>query len=215
MNTAENRPLDDNNKEDIFSRVGHLTRLLRDSIANLGLDRAIMDVAEVIPDTRDRLNYVVGKTSQAAECALTCVEIARPLQDELSTQANGLKSRWDDWFEHPVELTDARKLVDDTRQFLSDTPDIASKTNSQLMQIMMAQDFQDLTGQVIQNMMQLIETVERELVQVLLENMPEMVLQVREENAPTLKNGPQINPNVTGVVASQDQVDDLLESLGF
>lgn len=199
--------------KDIFSRIGHLTRLLRDSLTNLGLDRAIMDAAEAIPDARDRLCYVVGKTSQAAECALTCVENARPLQDELDARSKALTERWDAWFANPIELPMAKDLVNDTRQFLADTPKLASETNDQLMQIMMAQDFQDLTGQVIQRMMSLIENVEKELIQVLLENMPERQEEVIESQ--NLKNGPQIDQSKAGVVASQDQVDDLLESLGF
>ncbi|MFV0265131.1 MAG: protein phosphatase CheZ [Kluyvera sp.] len=199
--------------KDIFSRIGHLTRLLRDSLTNLGLDRAIMDAAEAIPDARDRLCYVVGKTSQAAECALTCVENARPLQDELDARSKALTERWDAWFANPIELPMAKDLVNDTRQFLADTPKLASETNDQLMQIMMAQDFQDLTGQVIQRMMSLIENVEKELIQVLLENIPERQEEVVESQ--NLKNGPQIDQSKVGVVASQDQVDDLLESLGF
>jgi len=202
------------NFSDIFSRIGQLTRLLRDSMSNLGLDRAIMEAAEAIPDARDRLSYVVGKTSQAADCALTCVEVARPLQDALSEQATSLTERWDMWFADPIELPMARELVTDTRQFLKTTPDIATKTNEQLMQIMMAQDFQDLTGQVIQRMMHLIESIEKELVHVLVENMPEAQA-LRAESPDLLKNGPQIDPAKTGIVATQDQVDDLLESLGF
>ncbi|CAM3883938.1 protein phosphatase CheZ [Rahnella bruchi] len=213
MNTTQNQQSADNFRE-IFSRIGQLTRLLRDSVANLGLDRAIMDVAEAIPDTRDRLNYVVGKTSQAADRALTCVEIARPLQDGLSEQSTELKTRWDAWFAEPVELSQARELVADTREFLDTAPKIASQTNQQLMEIMMAQDFQDLTGQVIQNMMKLIENVEHELIQVLVENMPGAQSLVAAPSE-SLKNGPQINQSVAGVVASQDQVDDLLETLGF
>lgn len=202
------------NFKNIFSRIGHLTRLLRDTLVNLGLDRAIMDAAEAIPDARERLNYVVGKTSQAADRVLTSVELTRPLQDELNEKAAGLSARWDEWFASPVEMPVARELVIDTRQFLQQAPEIARETNNQLMEIMMAQDFQDLTGQVIQRMMTLIEVIEKELVQVLVENMPE------ENTAPVdptdhLKNGPQIDQNRTDVVATQDQVDDLLESLGF
>lgn len=202
------------NFKDIFSRIGSLTRLLRDSMTNLGLDRAIMEAAEAIPDARDRLNYVVGKTSEAADIALTSVEIARPLQDSLCQQSTALTQRWDLWFEQPREMPFARELVTETRQFLQDVPDIAGQTNAQLMQIMMAQDFQDLTGQVIKRMMELIESIERELVQVLVENMPEIH---PAETMPkeSLKNGPQINQAQSGTVASQDQVDDLLESLGF
>ncbi|EPZ8122849.1 protein phosphatase CheZ [Yersinia enterocolitica] len=214
MNTIPNQ-VSAQSVKDIFSRIGHLTRLLRDSMANLGLDRAIMDVAEAIPDARDRLSYVVGKTSQAADRALTCVEIARPLQDDLSDKANELKERWDAWFENPIDLPMARDLVTDTREFLSDTPKIASKTNEQLMEIMMAQDFQDLTGQVIQNMMRLIESIENELIQVLVENMPGGTAPATDEKTDNLKNGPQINQSASGIVATQDQVDDLLETLGF
>ncbi|QLA70376.1 protein phosphatase CheZ [Enterobacter pasteurii] len=202
------------NFQSIFSRIGHLTRLLRDSLVNLGLDQAIMDAADAIPDARDRLNYVVGKTSQAADRALTCVELARPLQDELSEKARLLSCRWDEWFEEPVELPVARELVTDTREFLKRSPEIARDTNEQLMEIMMAQDFQDLTGQVIQRMMLLIEIIEKELIQVLVENMPDTDV-VATRNLDNLKNGPQIDQSKAGVVGSQDQVDDLLESLGF
>ncbi|AUX91728.1 protein phosphatase CheZ [Mixta gaviniae] len=198
----------------IFSQIGQLARQLRVSLNNLSLDRAIMDVAEAIPDARDRLSYVVNKTSQAADRVLTCVEVARPLQDELNATADQLTARWDDWFAEPVELPIARELVNDTRQFLRQTPAIAQQTNQQLMEIMMAQDFQDLTGQVIKKMMDLIAEIEHGLIQVLVENMPEKPIAAAEDRD-SLKNGPQLDHTKAGVVASQDQVDDLLESLGF
>ena len=198
----------------IFSQIGHLTRQLRDSLNNLSLDRAIMDVAEVMPDARDRLNYVVDKTSQAADRVLTCVEIARPLQDSLESTAGGLAERWDEWFENPVELTIARELVIDTRQFLKQTPDLVQQTNQQLLEIMMAQDFQDLTGQVLKKMMDMIAQIEQGLIQMLVDNMPDKP-QTEANELDSLKNGPQLDHNKAGVMASQDQVDDLLESLGF
>lgn len=202
------------NTRDLFLRIGQLTRLLRNSMANLGLEQAIMEVADAIPNTRDRLNYVVGKTSQAADRALTSVEAARPLQEKLSTSAKELSVRWDAWFDSPVELEEARELVRDTRSYLQHVPDIARQTNAQLTEIMMAQDFQDLTGQVLQNLMQVIETVERELISVLVESMGETETHhVPEDNG--LKNGPQIDATAEGIAASQEQVDDLLESLGF
>lgn len=207
-------PQSTENFQSIFSRIGQLTRLLRDSLTNLGLDRAIMDAAEAIPDARDRLNYIVSKTSQAADRALNCVEIARPLQNDLSDKAAALTTRWDEWFDEPVEMPVAKELVVDTRAFLALAPTIAIQTNEQLIEIMMAQDFQDLTGQVIQRMMKLIEALEKELIQVLVENMPDANA-VPVDAIDDLKNGPQIDQKKVGVVASQDQVDDLLESLGF
>ncbi|HBZ14784.1 protein phosphatase CheZ [Pantoea sp. BRR-3P] len=202
------------NTKDLFLRIGQLTRLLRNSMANLGLEQAIMEVADAFPNTRDRLNYVVGKTSQAADRALTSVEVARPLQDTLSENATQLSARWDAWFANPQPLDDARELVKATRGYLQQVPELTQLTNRQLTEIMMAQDFQDLTGQVLQSLMHVIETVEKELINVLVENMGE-----REAVAPpemeNLKNGPQIDAMAEGIATSQDQVDDLLESLGF
>lgn len=213
MDMHSDRPEVDNFKT-IFSRIGHLTRQLRNSMVSLGLDRAIMDAAEAIPDTRERLNYIVSKTSQAADRALTSVEAARPLQDRLHQQAVQLSARWDAWFAEPVELPIARELVGDTRDFLREVPTLTSRTSAELTEIMMAQDFQDLTGQVINRMMALIENIEKELIQVLVENMPGMVSEA-DEGQQSLKNGPPIRHNQAGVVATQDQVDDLLADLGF
>ncbi|KGT93421.1 chemotaxis protein CheZ [Erwinia typographi] len=213
MGMTEKKKSDDHIK-DIFSRIGGLTRLLRNSMSSLGLDRAIMEAAEAIPDTRARLNYVVGKTSEAADRALTCVEVARPLQGELTEKSQALTVRWDKLLGEATEVPEARELVFDTRAFLSSVPDIAGKTDQQLMEIMMAQDFQDLTGQVIKKLMDLIESIERELIQVLIENMPESA-PVPAATKDSLKNGPQVDHSKAGVVATQDQVDDLLENLGF
>ena len=212
MNTPLNMQAD--NAKEIFVRIGQLTRLLRDSMANLGLEQAIMEVADAFPNTRDRLNYVVGKTSQAADRALTSVEVARPLQEGLSENASALSARWDAWFEAPQPLDEARELVKATRGFLSEVPEVTQQTNRQLTEIMMAQDFQDLTGQVLQSLMHVIETVEKELISVLVENMNERDIDAQTSDA-HLKNGPQIDTNAEGIVASQEQVDDLLESLGF
>ncbi|MCV9880399.1 protein phosphatase CheZ [Brenneria izbisi] len=199
---------------EIISRIGQLTRMLRDSLRELGLDNAIAEAAEAIPDARDRLDYVVQMTAQAAERALSCVEAAQPRQNQLEADAKSLKVRWDQWFENPIELADARELVTDTRSYLEGVPEHTSFTNAQLLEIMMAQDFQDLTGQVIKRMMDVIQEIEKQLLMVLLENMPEKPDAPKRAND-SLLNGPQLDKNAAGVVSSQDQVDDLLDSLGF
>ena len=56
--------------------------MLRDSLRELGLDQAIAEAAEAIPDARDRLDYVVQMTAQAAERALNCVEAAQPTRPD-------------------------------------------------------------------------------------------------------------------------------------
>lgn len=199
---------------DIISRIGQLTRMLRDSLRELGLDQAIAQAAEAIPDARDRLDYVVHMTAQAAERALNCVEAAQPRQNELESSAKALKIRWDEWFANPVELSDARALVADTREYLDVVPQHTSFTNAQLLEIMMAQDFQDLTGQVIKRMMDVVQEIEKQLLMVLMENIPDMPSKPQKP-ADSLLNGPQLDKNGAGVIANQDQVDDLLDSLGF
>lgn len=199
---------------EIISRIGQLTRMLRDSLRELGLDSAIAEAAEAIPDARDRLDYVVQMTAQAAERALSCVEAAQPRQNQLEAESKSLKTRWDAWFENPIELADARELVTDTRKYLEEVPDHTSFTNAQLLEIMMAQDFQDLTGQVIKRMMDVVQEIEKQLLMVLLENIPEKTAAPKRANDGLL-NGPQVDKSAAGVVSSQDQVDDLLDSLGF
>ncbi|WP_075182032.1 protein phosphatase CheZ [Pantoea sp. 1.19] len=214
MNALPTLPPDAVTPQDIISRIGALTRMLRDSLRELGLDQAIAEAAEAIPDARDRLDYVVQMTAQAAERALNSVEAAQPRQNQLERGAKSLQARWDAWFDNPIALADARELVSDTRGYLASVPEHTAFTNAQLLDIMMAQDFQDLTGQVIKRMMDVIQEIERQLLMVLLENMPEQSGR-GGRSSDSLLNGPQVNTAAPGVVSSQDQVDDLLDSLGF
>ncbi|WP_111415341.1 protein phosphatase CheZ [Billgrantia lactosivorans] len=213
--------------EELVQRIGQLTRMLRESMRELGLDKEIEKAAEAIPDARDRLSYVATMTEQAAERALNAIDRAQPLQDSISNGAESLDKRWAEWFAEPKELDEARDLVKQTRSYLADVPDKTQATQKELLEIMMAQDFQDLTGQVIKKMMDVIREIEHQLVQVLIDNVPEEVAREnmqrkandqwenearrREEG---LLNGPQIKPGVD-VVTNQDQVDDLLDQLGF
>ncbi|MGS2742064.1 protein phosphatase CheZ [Halomonas sp. LS-001] len=214
--------------EDLINRVGKLTRMLRENMRELGLDKEIEKAAEAIPDARDRLHYVAAMTEQAAERALNAIDRAQPMQDQLTERAEALDKRWSEWFEAPQELDDAKALVKDTRQYLGDVPDMTSATSKELLEIMMAQDFQDLTGQVIKKMMDVIREIEHQLVQVLIDNVPEAQArrsmqrkaedQWKHENArrnEELLNGPQVKQDEPDVVSGQDQVDDLLDELGF
>jgi chemotaxis protein CheZ len=197
---------------DLIHRIAQLTRTLRESMRELGLDQAIKDAAHAIPDARDRLHYVAQMTEQAANRVLNAAEQMQPLQEEMQASAQALDARWQDWFDHPVELDQARSLVDDTRRLLKDIPEKTHASQSNLMEIIMAQDFQDLTGQVIMKMLGVVTAIETELVQVLIDNVP----QERRDETRTLLNGPEVNPaGKVDVVANQDQVDDLLASLGF
>lgn len=199
--------------EALLSRIGQLTRQLREGLRELGLDKQVERAAQAIPDARDRLNYVAATTERAAHRALNAIEVAQPLQERLATDAGALNGRWDEWFANPIELNQARELVLDTRAYLRDVPKTAQAINTQLMEILMAQDFQDLTGQVIKKMMEVVNDVETQLLQVLIDNSPAEKRQELSHNS--MLNGPQIQPGAPDAVADQSQVDDLLESLGF
>lgn len=200
--------------EKVLSKVGHLTRLLHDSLRELGYDKVLEKAASQIPDARDRMSYVADMTQKAAERALTAIEIAKPVQDELAMDASALESRWQALFDRKLSIEQFRELVNDTRGFLGGVPARTEATNSQLMEIMMAQDFQDLTGQVIKRVTAVTNDLESQLVQLLVDNVPPEARADAQSSG--LINGPVIKAEGRNdVVTSQQQVDDLLESLGF
>ena len=116
-------------------------------------------------------------------------------------------------FQKKLDVQQFKDLVTQTHAHLHDTPKQTKEVNAYLVDIMMAQDFQDLTGQVIKKIIQLTQEMEQQLLALLLENAPAAV---RAEINSGLLNGPVVNAaGRSDVVTSQDQVDDLLESLGF
>jgi chemotaxis protein CheZ len=212
MLTQDDGGQDSDSAEQLINRIGHLTRQMRDGMRELGLDKGIAQAAEAIPDARDRLNYVAAMTERAAERALNAIDAAQPIQEQLAKQATGLRERWDLWFAGPLGLEEARELVGDTRGYLTDVPQRTAAINAQLMEIMMAQDFQDLTGQVIKKLMDVVQDVETQLLQLLIDNVP---ADKRADVTGSMLNGPQVKAGNADALADQAQVDDLLSSLGF
>ena len=197
----------------VFQKVGHMTRQLHDTLHELGYDKALQDAAHALPDATSRLLYVGQMTEQAASRVLNATDIAKPIQDSMHDRSSVLGRRWDKLYANELSADEFKKLAAETRAFLHDVPQQADATNAQLMDIMMAQDFQDLTGQVIKKIVDLAQKMETQLLQVLIESMPQ---EMRNEAGSGLKNGPVINAvGRTDVVSNQEQVDDLLESLGF
>lgn len=200
--------------EHVLNKVGQLTRVLHDSLRELGYDKVLEKAAAQIPDARDRMAYVAEMTERAAERALNAIEIAKPVQDQLASDATSLDARWQQLFDRKLSLEEFKLLVQDTRSFLAGVPARAEATNAQLIEIMMAQDFQDLTGQVIKRVTAVTHDLESQLVQLLMDHVP--AEHRPEAFAGGLINGPVIkSEGRSDVVTSQEQVDDLLESLGF
>lgn len=199
--------------ENVFNKVGHLARQLHDTLRQLGYDHALEDVAQQMPDARSRLNYVAQMTENAASRVLNATDVAIPLQDDVEKRSSALHDRWEKLYRNELSVDEFKALATETRGFLGDVPGFARDTRAQLNEIMMAQDFQDLTGQVIKKIVEMSQQLESGLLQVLIEAMP---AEKRAATPEGLLNGPVINSEGrSDVVTSQEQVDDLLESLGF
>jgi chemotaxis protein CheZ len=197
---------------EMLTRVGHMTRALHESLRGLGFDKLMERASHDIPDARDRLDYVARMTEQAAQRVLNATETAGPLQENIQNGAAGLSAEWQRLLQAPFSESEYRALAQRTIAGLDTAQQAAGETRQHLMNIMMAQDFQDLTGQVIKKVTELAHGLEQQLLQLLVDFAP---AEVKREVDTGLLNGPQINPTGDDVVAGQAQVDDLLESLGF
>ncbi|MBP7639941.1 MAG: protein phosphatase CheZ [Thauera sp.] len=198
----------------VYNRLGQLARQVHDALRELGLDTTLHRAAEAVPDARQRLAYVARTTEQAASRVLNATDVAAPIQAELASGADALCARWDELYAGRLSPEAFRELSADTRAFLGAVGEGARGTGAQLHEIMMAQDFQDLTGQVIKRLVELTRTLETQLLQVLIEAAPAQALE--PEQAAGLLNGPVIDAGGrSDVVQDQAQVDELLERLGF
>ncbi|TJZ65877.1 protein phosphatase CheZ [Chitiniphilus eburneus] len=195
----------------MFSQIGQLTRKLHDTLRELGLDKSLERAASQIPDARDRLSYVATMTEQAADRTLNALDAARPLQDGIANGARALSSDWDKLFANQLSVDEFKSLVEKTRTHLNATAMHSDQINAQMLEIMMAQDFQDLTGQVIKKILMMSKDMEAQLLEFLLAFSPQAL-----KHDESLLNGPVITTEGrTDIVTNQQQVDDLLESLGF
>lgn len=200
-------------QEAVFNRIGHLARKLHDSMRELGYDKALEETARSIPDAQERLQYIAKMTEQAAAKVLNACDIANPIQDLMAQRAQVLNAQWEKMFTNQLSVDEFKQLAAASRQFFLEAPAQLATTKAQLNEIMLAQDFQDLTGQVIKRVVEMVQNIEGQLLQVLIEVMPEDKRAAAPEG---LMNGPVINAaGRNDVLTSQAQVDDLLESLGF
>jgi len=206
----------DSTAYDVFQRIGVITRRLHDALHELGYDKTLETAVDSLPDARARLAYIAKLTGDSANKVLNTVEFARATQDAMSSGAKELKARWNGKTSQTLNGPDGEVLITDTCEFLGSLPLSTDLTNNHLTDIMLAQDFHDLTGQVIRKVVDLAQTLEEQLLALLLETTPP------ERRAKLLStdvgflSGPAINVDGrTDIVTSQSQVDDMLESLGF
>lgn len=199
--------------QDVFQRIGVLTRNLHDTLRQLGYDKAVEEAVGALPDARARLDYVATLTGKAAERVLDAAERAKSAHDETRAQVQSLQNDWTAALNGTPDLQVLRELGRATHSFLADAHERGDKIDGEITEIMLAQDFHDLTGQVIQRVTKLAQSLEEQLVKLLLDFSSSTQRKELLENGLA---GPVINSaGRDDVVANQSQVDDLLESLGF
>lgn len=203
-------PVDQSDKP-MFERLGGIVRLLHDSLRELGYDKALTEASSQIVDAQDRLEYVATLTEQAANKVLNTLDEGMPAQDVLSKKAKEMDGRWTDLFDGKLSLEEFKALAGDSRQFAQAVAEATEAEKARLLEIMMAQDFQDITGQLIKKVVNITKTVENELAQLLRDNAPAEVREKLAQKPVPLMQG----PSVPSVALDQDNVDDLLADLGF
>ena len=206
---------------DLFKEMGKLTRELHDSLTSFKLDTKIAGLAETeIPDAKERLNHVITMTEEAADKTLTAVESALPLSDQIKESSLALQSRWEQFKKRELSLEEFKTLSKDLDDFFPRITAGNVELNDHLNEILMAQGFQDLTGQIIRRVIGLVHDVEEGLVDLIkMSGVPQKTDEgkVADDALDITAEGPVV-PGVdhtSETVNGQDDVDDLLSSLGF
>ncbi len=201
---------------DLFHEVGRLTRELHDAINGFLLDEKVTELAEKdIPDAGERLRYVITMTEQSANTTLSLVENSIPMTDEMSAKADALSEEWKRFKGRELSVDDFRVFSKDLEAFLSLVGEHTGQLHKNLTEVLMAQGFQDITGQIIRQVINLVNDVEAKLVQLVRisgAHIPEM----NAEKGEVKLAGPAVPGVEQGdMVQGQDDVDELLSSLGF
>lgn len=204
----------------IFQEVGRLTRELHEAMNDFVLDDQMAELVQVdMPDAKERLQYVIETTEKAANETLSAIETAMPVSERLKDSSVHLGEKWDKFLHREMNVEDFRVLSSELREFLNGLNSDSNELHDKLNEIMLAQGFQDLTGQVIKKVIVLVQDVESRLVHIIRlagdVHTSKNDDQIRQQKMAD-EHGPAI-PGVTqsDVVSGQDDVDDLLSSLGF
>ena len=214
-------------QSELFAEVGKLTRQLHDALKNFELDTRLADLTtDAIPDAKQRLNYVMEMTENAANKTMDAVEASLPIAQQLADEISQIKPTWDRLMNREIELGEFKTLCHSLDKFMNNSQNKTDELQGLMTNVLMAQDFQDLTGQVIRRVIELVREVEDSLIHLLTafgsqEDSETKIVAPAIEKAPaenTLAGpeGPIIDKESRDdVVSGQDDVDDLLSSLGF
>lgn len=205
---------DDKSDKPMYERLGGIVRMLHDSLRQLGYDRSLSNVASQITDAQGRLEHIASLTEQAANKVLNTVDTCIPAQEKLTKSAQDIENRWAQLFDGKLSIDEFKTLAGDSKQFAAMVAEAGDAEKARLLDIMMAQDFQDITGQLIKKIVVITNTAEHELAQLLRDNAPPEVkaaIAAADAKPAELMQG----PSAPSAAMGQDDVDSLLADLGF
>ncbi len=214
-------------EQSLFQELGKMTRQLHESLNSFMLDERMQSLAQSdIPDAKARLNHVIEMTESSANRTLTAVETALPVSEDLKSRASALHEKWDRFRNKEMDVNEFRAMSKEIDEFLTFTNESTGDIHNGLSDIMMAQDFQDLTGQILRRVITLVQEVEDNLVGLVRLSGGIGNIQTAEGKPASKSREDEdmmqgVGPAVPGVeaggesVSGQDEVDDLLSSLGF
>lgn len=207
---------------ELFSEVGKLTRQVHNSLSNFHLDERLNGLTSTdMPDARSRLEFVITETEKAANSTMDAVERILPSAEKLKDRLSSIMPEWKKLMNRQIELGEFKHLCIALDKLLIDASDESQILNTSLTEVLMAQGYQDLTGQVIRRVIELVKEVEDHLVDMLatfgdIEQLKEKPLPATNNSDNVKAEGPIMDAaNRKDVVNNQDDVDDLLSSLGF
>lgn len=206
--------------KNMFQEIGKLTRELHEALNGFRLDAELTELAgKDIPDARERLQYVITMTEQSANKTLNAVEESIPLCDQLEARSKDVHDRWQRFMRREMEPDEFREMCKEIDDVLEKQHEGSAQLKSALTEILMAQDFQDITGQIISRVITLVSDLENSLVKLIKESgalLADGEAIEQSKSGRDSLDGPQVPGVVSeGAVSGQDEVDDLLSSLGF
>ena len=191
---------------EVFRQLGAITRQLHDTLSQLGVMPKLQTAALDLPDARSRLNYIARKTGEAADKVLDSVDHAKVEQASIAQATRDIAQAI---VANPVRAVASGSVIN----FVSDIEAATSRIDTHLTDIMLAQDFHDLTGQVVAKVVALASDLEDSLVKLLIQAAPP---DQAHRFAASVLHGPVVKfEGRSDVVSNQGEVDDLLASLGF
>lgn len=225
------RTLVDARDRSLYKEVGRLTRGLHQALIDFNIDADIVEKDENnlpvdLTDASHRLTYVIEMMRKAADKTMDSIDVVSPIVEQLSKEASSLQEDWVKLRKGEMTAENFRSLYARIDEFLDVATRNSAEFSSHLQEILLAQSYQDLSGQIIRRVIAMVQDVEKNLVDLvrragyieqltgIVEDTPAAV--VDEKQKGIAAEGPQVHAHkLDNVARNQDEVDDLLSSLGF